>query len=274
MNFRFRMVVLLLFVGIALTVLGFQRSSMLIKGDTVNLSAPVGDFSKSALCEGTIDFVYGPFAVLETTRKTAGVKTGSTTTNFYIVGDTFDGDALVVFTTSDDMLIRKLDDAADKWYEYLTDESIAEDDYPEIAIDFKGYLAKQTKDDDFDTYYQEAIDDLGAIGYVPEDFAEYRIIYGEVGKGSFVMLAGGLLVLALGIFLAIRTVKSTKKYLADAKAATAAEKARKEEMLNMADKYSENEADTVVDETEQYPTDNIDETSKVVDESDYDTIES
>ncbi|MBP3243448.1 MAG: hypothetical protein J6L99_06290 [Ruminococcus sp.] len=259
MNFRFRMVVLLLFVGIALTVLGFQRSSMLIKGDTVNLSAPVSDFNKSALCEGTIDFVYGPFAVLETTNKTAGVKTGSTTTNFYIVGDTFNGDALVVFTTSDDMLIRKLDDAADKWYEYLTDESIAEGDYPEIAIDFKGYLAKQAKDDDFDTYYQEAIDDLGAIGYVPEDFAEYRIIYGEVGKGSFVMLAGGLLVLALGILMAIKTVKSTKKYLADAKAVTAAEKARKEEMLETAD---------------QYAADNIDETSKVVDESDYDTIES
>ena len=70
------------------------------------------------------------------------------------------------------------------------------------------------------------------------------------------MLAGGLLVLALGIFLAIKTVKSTKKYLADAKAVTVAEKARKEEMAD------------------QYATDNIDETSKVVDESDYDTIES
>ena len=259
MNFRFRMVILLLFVGIALTVLGFRNSAMLIKGDTVNLSAPVGDFNKSALCEGTIDFVYGPFAVLETTRETAGVKTSSSETDFYIVGDTLDGDALVVFTTSDEALIKKLDDAADQWYQYLTDDSIAEGEYPDISIDFKGYLAKQYKDDEYDSYYQEAIEDLGNIGYTASDFAEYRIIYGEVGKGSFVMLAGGLLVLALGIFLAIRTVKSTKKYLADAKAVTAAEKARKEEMLAEAD---------------QYAADNIDETTKVVDESDYDTKES
>ena len=205
---------IVIIAGVLLCIAGFHDTMLLIKGKTVNLNeASVGDFTEDALAEGTIDFVYGPFAVLEQTQKHYGITTSKTETNFYIVSNIDQGEAFVVFSTADKDLISELDDAADKWYDYFTDDSIAEEDMPAVSIDFKGKIGNQPSEEDYDQYYQEAIDDLKNVGIEASEHAtEMRIIGGEVKPLMMVMCFGGAALAVLGLILLIVTsVKSKKK---------------------------------------------------------------
>ncbi|MBQ8122717.1 MAG: hypothetical protein IJ170_05325 [Ruminococcus sp.] len=204
---------LIIFVaGLLCAIAGFQDTMLLIKGKTVDLTAPIEDFSEDALAEGTIDFVYGPFAVLEQTQKHYGITTSKTETNFYIVSNLEEGEAFVVLSTANKDMISKLNDAADEWYNYFTDESVAEEDKPVVSIDFKGKLASQPSEDDYDQYYQEAIDDLKNVGIEEYEHATaMRIVGNEVKPAMMGLCFGGAALALLGLVLLIVSLVKGKK---------------------------------------------------------------
>ena len=210
---------ILIVAGILLCNAGFGDTMLLIKGNTVNLNeAAAGDFTEEALAEGTIDFVYGPFAVLEQTQKHYGITTSKTETNFYIVANVYGDEErdiedvpFVVFSTADKDLISELDSAADDWYNYFTSDDENEPE-PEVSIDFKGKLATQPSDGDYDQYYQEAIEDLKNVGIEDYQHAEaMRIVGGEVKPLMMVLCFGGAALAILGLVLLIASAAKNKK---------------------------------------------------------------
>ncbi|MBQ8960054.1 MAG: hypothetical protein IJ071_02415 [Ruminococcus sp.] len=204
---------LIIFVaGLLCAIAGFQDTMLLIKGKTVDLTAPVSDFNEDALAEGTIDFVYGPFATLEQTQKHYGITTSKTETNFYIVSNIAEGEAFVVLSTANKDMIAELNDAADEWYNYFTDDSVPEDQMPVVSIDFKGKLAAQPSESDYDQYYQEAIDDLKNVGIEEYEHATaMRIIGNEVKPLMMVLCFGGAALALLGLILLIGSLVKGKK---------------------------------------------------------------
>ena len=204
---------LIIFVaGLLCAIAGFQDTMLLIKGKTVDLTAPVSDFNEDALAEGTIDFVYGPFASLEQTQKHYGITTSKTETNFYIVSNIAEGEAFVVLSTANKDMIAELNDAADEWYNYFTDDSVPEDQMPVVSIDFKGKLAAQPSESDYDQYYQEAIDDLKNVGIEEYEHATaMRIIGNEVKPLMMVLCFGGAALALLGLILLIGSLVKGKK---------------------------------------------------------------
>ncbi|MBO5163576.1 MAG: hypothetical protein J6B75_03930 [Ruminococcus sp.] len=196
-------------VGLILAFGGFSDTMLLFKGDTVNITDPIGEFDKKALAQGEIDFVYGPFATLEETNKTYGITTSKKETDFYIVGNLESGEGFAVLSTGNDDMKAELLAAADEWYEWLTsDEETPE---PEISINFKGKLWEQYDDPDYDKYYSEAKTDLTNVGIGENEYASMRIIEGEVSVVSVVMFFGGIAVFLICIIIAIVAFVKAKK---------------------------------------------------------------
>lgn len=184
-------------VGLILGILSLGDTILLIKGDTVNLNDPLVSFDDKALVQGDIDFVYGPFATLEESQTRYGVTTSKTETDFFIVGNVENGEGFVVLSTSHDSMRKELVDASDKWIDWFSSDD-EDEPMPEIKISFKGKLAKQYKDDDYNTFYEEAIDDLTNIGIEKNEYGTLRIIEGEVSTSAMTTCFVGF-----GIFLVI-----------------------------------------------------------------------
>lgn len=150
-----------------------------IKGNEIDFnSSKQVDFSDPyAMISGEIDFVYGPFATYEETTKKYGMTIRKKETNYYIVSNLDDIDFFTVISTADKDLISELDKAADKWIDYFTDENASE---PVVNIKFDGKLSYQNSMEEYEQYYNEAVDDLSNVGVEKSMFADMQITEGKI----------------------------------------------------------------------------------------------
>ena len=204
-------------IGIVLTAVGLGDAMTFLSGKVVNFNdASIGDFDEKALAKGEIFYVDGPFATLEQSQKRYGVTTSKTETNYYIVAANMDKEAYmngdfddtfyVVLAVSNKDLISELDSAVNAWEKYLDGDS----DVPDINIDIKGKLIKQSDESDYKKYRDDFLDGDDT------PVAEMMIQNGEIGASTFVIVGVGL-VLALGslIILIVSAVKKKKQEKAE-----------------------------------------------------------
>lgn len=224
-NTKAKVLVIVLIIGLALIIAGFSDAMIIFKGKTVDLNkASISDLDKPALAEGEIDFVYGPFATYEESQKTLGITTSKKNTEFYVVGN-FTADDFedmtaedfeknvfwTVFSTSDKDLIKQLDDAAQKWYDYLAADEISDVEVPDVSIRFEGKLASQSDDKKYKQYYEDAIDDLSNVGIEESDFAKCRILTGKFGNSILVIFFIGVALFVIGVVGLILSAKADRK---------------------------------------------------------------
>lgn len=206
-----RFILTIMVLGALLAVAGFSDAKMLMSGKTVNINdASLSDFGEKALCEGNIAFVYGPFCTLETSQKRYGVTTSKTETDFFIIGNR-NLDCFAVFSTSDTALKSRMANESDKWVDFLSDENAKESDRPLTDISFKGKLWQQLSEDEYKTYYNEAVDDLTNIGIGSDEYAELRIVGGEVDSSALFIFFGGIALFLVGAGIFAAGIVSAKK---------------------------------------------------------------
>lgn len=215
MNKLTRVLLVIALVGVIFGAIGTSDTILFFKGTTVDLTDPISSFDKKALAQGDIDFVYGPFATLETSQKHYGITTSKTETDFFIVSNLDAGEAFVVFSTSKDSLREELSKASDQWVDWFNSED-EDTPPPEIKISFRGKLAKQRTEDDYIKYLNEAKDDLSNIGIQSSEFAEMEIVYGEISVGSVVFCFAGYGIALISLIIILITFIKAKK---EAKAA-------------------------------------------------------
>lgn len=212
MKLKTRILLFVFMLGMILFILGIGNTLLLFKGKTVDLTDPVSSFSEKALCQGKIDFVIGPFATLEETRKRYGVTTSKTETDFFIVSNMEEGSAFVVFSTANTAMRQKLTDASKKWQNYL-EKGDFDAEVPNISIEFAGKLAKQYSDDDFDEYYSDV---KGYLGLSASDCAKMRIMDGKLSSAYPITTAvGGIIGLGAAAIFIAGFVKERKQQKAD-----------------------------------------------------------
>ncbi|MCM1007043.1 MAG: hypothetical protein NC485_03775 [Ruminococcus flavefaciens] len=213
MKKKTQVLVVVMIIGIVLTAVGLGDAMTFLSGKVVDFNdASIGDFDEKALAKGEIFYVDGPFATLEQSQKRYGVTTSKTETNYYVVAANMDkeswenGDVddafYVVLAVSNKDLISELDSAVSAWDEYYNGDA----DVPDISIDIKGKLAKQSDESDYKKYRDDFLRETD----VP--VAEMMIQNGEIGVATFVFVGVGL-VLALGslIILIVSAVKKKKE---------------------------------------------------------------
>lgn len=205
MKLRTRILLIVAMVGAVLFAMGIGNTLLLFKGDTVDLTDPVSSFDDTALCQGKIDFVIGPFATLEESHKRYGVTTSKTETDFFIVSNLEEGSAFVVFSTANKEMRQKLTDASEEWEKFFVDEDA---DIPDTSIEFKGRLSKQYDDDDYDKYYNDVKD---YIGFESNEAAKLRIVDGELSSFYPITTIAGLVAALVGIVGLIMGAVSDKK---------------------------------------------------------------
>jgi len=118
----------------------------------------------------------------------------------------FDDTFYVVLAVSNKDLISELDSAVNAWEKYLDGDS----DVPDINIDIKGKLIKQSDESDYKKYRDDFLDGDDT------PVAEMMIQNGEIGASTFVIVGVGL-VLAIGslIILIVSAVKKKKQEKAE-----------------------------------------------------------
>lgn len=190
----------LIIVGIAGIISSYKPAMLAFKGTSVNLNeATTADFKKPAKIEGEIYCVYDCVAVEEITRKSYGIKTGTDKTNFYLIetcskeqyetGGTDEDDEYksltVLYATSNDDTIKKLDSMVKEWYDYdeqvykiyesaTTEEEldkILEIKLPEQTFTLSGMIDKYEDMNKLNDYRDEYITEL--MGYSGEELEEY-----------------------------------------------------------------------------------------------------
>ena len=182
-----------------------------VKGNRIDFNkSERADFSDPhAVINGKIDFVYGPFATYEETTKKYGLTVHKKETNYYVVSNLEDTDFFTVLSTSDKDLISKLDSAADKWYDYFTVEEAVE---PVVSIEFDGKLNYPSSMEDYETYYNEAVDDLSNVGVEKSMFADMQINEGKVTAWSVVaFVACCILTLVSFVLMIISFIVSRRR---------------------------------------------------------------
>ncbi|MBQ8348339.1 MAG: hypothetical protein IJY19_01660 [Ruminococcus sp.] len=217
MKKKTQVLIVVMIIGIVLTAVGLGDAMTFLSGKVVNFNdASIGDFDEKALAKGEIFYVDGPFATLEQSQKRYGVTTSKTETNYYIVAANMDKEAYmngdfddtfyVVLAVSNKDLISELDSAVNAWEKYLDGDS----DVPDINIDIKGKLIKQSDESDYKKYRDDFLDGDDT------PVAEMMIQNGEIGASTFVIVGVGL-VLALGslIILIVSAVKKKKQEKAE-----------------------------------------------------------
>ena len=217
MKKKTQVLIVVMIIGIVLTAVGLGDAMTFLSGKVVNFNdASIGDFDEKALAKGEIFYVDGPFATLEQSQKRYGVTTSKTETNYYIVAANMDKEAYmngdfddtfyVVLAVSNKDLISELDSAVNAWEKYLDGDS----DVPDINIDIKGKLIKQSDESDYKKYRNDFLDGDDT------PVAEMMIQNGEIGASTFVIVGVGL-VLAIGslIILIVSAVKKKKQEKAE-----------------------------------------------------------
>ena len=207
----FRIIAVLTVAAFVCAALTFKDAKTNLSGMKVSLTDPVASFSEPAAAEGTITFVYGPFATMERDKKTYNGSETEVQNYYYIVSDLDNGETFAAFSTSNKELADKLSDAADQWYDFLVDET-GQVSVPKVSIPFSGMLDKPESAKDYVNYYNDAVKELGYTGIQPDEFAELTIYEGGASSRSvrlFFIYAG---VAAAGIaalaFLFIRMRKN------------------------------------------------------------------
>ncbi len=217
MKKKTQVLIVVMIIGIVLTAVGLGDAMTFLSGKVVNFNdASIGDFDEKALAKGEIFYVDGPFATLEQSQKRYGVTTSKTETNYYVVAANMDKEAYmngdfddtfyVVLAVSNKDLISELDSAVNAWEKYLDGDS----DVPDINIDIKGKLIKQSDESDYKKYRNDFLDGDDT------PVAEMMIQNGEIGASTFVIVGVGL-VLAIGslIILIVSAVKKKKQEKAE-----------------------------------------------------------
>jgi len=210
-------------IGAIAAFANFFDFMLLVKKQNVNLNeASISDFDKQSLVDGEIDFVYGPFAELEETRKTRGIPTGKTITEFYLVANFTDEEFcswlngeidvdsyFTVLAVTDKDLINKLDKAAEDWINFLTTDVV---EPPHYSIKLDGKAVEQLKDSEYKKYLAEARDDLLNV-FDSVDIAEYQVREGKItAPMTFALFFGGIAVCLLCVIIYIVSIKKERKH--------------------------------------------------------------
>lgn len=212
-------------LGVAMAIGGFKNFTIFMSGNVININeATVSDFDKEAMAEGNITFVYGPFAVLETSHKTYGITTSTSETNYYIVGN-FDQKtyqkyfedeeevdmSYMILQVSDEALQKRLDSAAKEWISFLTYTGNS-DMPPQVSINIKGMFIKTSDDVEFEEYYQDAREDLENVGISASQYAKMTLRNGELTAArAYGTFFGGIGLAVLGIVILIICIRIRKK---------------------------------------------------------------
>lgn len=214
-------------LGLFLAIGGYGEAAIVLSGRTVNLSESVENFDKKALVEGTVDFVYGPFATLEETESTFGITTSRHETDYYIAGNLGEGGPLAVVSVSDAEMKKKFEKAAGEWYDYIMTllpeySSLKKRNKPSTAIAVRGKLWNQDKDKDYVKYYGEAQDDLFSVSaelkaaegfdLSTSNLAKLRVVDGKVDNMMAVVgfFAGVVILLACAVGGIVYLVKQKR----------------------------------------------------------------
>lgn len=215
-NTKAKIFVIMMIVGLAFCLAGFSDAMLLFKGKKVDLNkSSISDFKESALVDGEVDFVYGPFTTYEEShRDTDFFIVGSFTADSYenMTDEEFDKAFYVVLSTSDKDMKKKLTAASDEWTDYLTDDEIPEYDVPEISIDFEGRLSEQPTDKEYKDFYNDTVNQLSDIGIEKSDLAKYRIEARKINKSAIAVLLIGVGVFLIGFIGFIMSALSDKKH--------------------------------------------------------------
>ncbi len=186
-------------VGICLLVMlisamfgffAFIDANLVFQNKRIDLKdAKLDDFHDSALVEGEVYMITGPFASLEETNKVYGIPVGKKETFYYLVGNTthdkfydavnsdtdniYDGITWFVLSASDKKLVEKLDDQVSKFsvwaqnynnFMMLIEESGFDPDIdmdklervidmiPTETVKIGGILKSQSSDEDYEAY--------------------------------------------------------------------------------------------------------------------------
>lgn len=211
---------ILVLVGLVAGIAGFGDAMLLLKGETINLNeASITDFEESKMIEGELYYPVGLLVTYEETRTTYGIPTGKTTTYYYLMGNidykTYDSyimddedfdDYYVIFSTSDEDLVKKIDALGDKWNDYYDGEDYTA--YPTEGISFAGKTAPQPTDSDYIKYRDECYDEWG---FKQTEVANYRIVDGKLGVANYALFFGGIAVFVIGLIGLIASLVSSKK---------------------------------------------------------------
>lgn len=215
---RITTALILLIVGAAIAIASFGEVKLVIKGDKLNFNtASQSDFDEKALVEGEICFAYGPFATYEEEHKTYGITTSKKETNYYIVAnftkDDMWGDNtfFTIFSTADKDMIKKLDDASEKWISYFN--SMDEDEpSPEISIKFEGKLWQEPTDKKYIGFRDDTIKDLKVLGIDKSMYSKLKINEGNDRASAIIVFIGGIIAAIVGLLLlVVPFIKSRKK---------------------------------------------------------------
>lgn len=214
---------IILAIGAIAAIANFFDFMLFVKKQKVNLNeASISEFDKQSLVDGEIDFVYGPFAELEETRRIRGIPAGKTKTQFYLVGN-FTDEMLVstldegksvdafftVLAVTDKDMIKKLNEVANDWVNYFT---VEEAELPHYSIKLDGKAVEQLKDSDYKKYLAESKEDLLNV-FDSVDVAEYQIREGKISAPmTFTLFFGGIAVCVVCVIILIASSKSKRRH--------------------------------------------------------------
>ncbi|MBP5432022.1 DUF6709 family protein [Ruminococcus sp.] len=164
-----------------------QSAILYLKGDYIDFNhSDINDYNKVTMIKGEISGVYGQFAEMTESRKSYGITTGKTVTNYYLVGindtatnkkvyEDFDSDPayeetfIVVLSSSRKDMQDKLDANMDGWQDLLNGKT----DKVPAPVQFEGKLWKQPTDSEYITYRDDFVRDCG---FDTSQVAEFRMV--------------------------------------------------------------------------------------------------
>lgn len=217
MNRRIIIAIVFILLGGVIGFTTFGDIKYLSDGERINLNtAEKNDLGEKTFIEGNISFVYGPYATYEETKKTYGITTSKKETNYYVVGN-FTNDNLfsedsffVIFSTSDEDMIKKLDDASEQWVDFLNSEDM-DIEPPVIDIDFEGRLWTEPDDSKYEKFRDQAFEELEYIGIQKTDYATMKINEGVDKSSVIVAIVIGVGLIIAGVLLIVIPIIIDKK---------------------------------------------------------------
>lgn len=225
MKLKTRILIFIIFAGILMALAGFDDAMLVMKGDVIDLNdSEITDYEQDTLIKGNIYFPVGCIATKEESHTVYGIPAGKTTTYYYLVcnvdHDSYDtymnsdqeelNDFYVIFSTSDEEMIDRIDKLSDEWDEYLEKQDNGDRSavYPSTEVSFQGRLAPQPGEEDYIKYRDECFEEWE---FKPTEVATYRIRDGKLGLPAVLLFFGGVLLTVGGIAASIISFISGRK---------------------------------------------------------------
>ena len=198
-----------------------KNAILYLKGDYIDFNhSDISDYKKVTMIKGEISGVYGQFAEMTESRKSYGITTGKTVTNYYLVGinDTatnkkiyedldsdpaYEENFVVVLSSSRKDMQDKLAANMDGWQDLLNGKT---DKVPE-PVQFEGKLWKQPTDKEYINYREDYVLDCG---FNSSQVADYRMVDNPPGKSDVIIACIAALLTLIGIIVLIAGLLSAR----------------------------------------------------------------